>query len=135
MYCPRCRDEYREGFTWCPDCDTALVDGLPRVPVETNIEDRETQEGAGVPDAEQEDDDESLVPVGQYFNAIEAHGHRMALEQAGLRAWVCDENIGATYGVGIGTKLQVRAGDEAAARHPGDGLGRGLGGFVVRPAR
>jgi hypothetical protein len=116
MYCPRCRDEYREGFTWCPDCDTALVDGLPRVPVETNIEDRETQEGAGVPDAEQEDDDESLVPVGQYFNAIEAHGHRMALEQAGLRAWVCDENIGATYGVGIGTKLQVRAGDEAAAR-------------------
>jgi hypothetical protein len=116
MYCPRCRDEYREGFTWCPDCDTALVDGLPPVPVETNIEDRETQEGAGVPDAEQEDDDESLVPVGQYFNAIEAHGHRMALEQAGLRAWVCDENIGATYGVGIGTKLQVRVGDEAAAR-------------------
>ena len=61
-------------------------------------------------------DDQPPVTVGQYFNPIEAYGHRMALEQAGVRAWVCDEHIGATYGVAIGTKLQVRAGDEAAAR-------------------
>jgi hypothetical protein len=27
-YCPRCRYEYREGFTKCPDCDAALVDVL-----------------------------------------------------------------------------------------------------------
>src|SRR5712691_1581714 len=115
MYCPRCRDEYREGFTWCRDCDAALVDRLPPVPGKTNIEDRETEEGAGAPGAEQEHDDQPLVTVGQYFNPIEAQGHRMALEQAGLRAWVCDESIGAIYRVGVGTRLQVRAQDEVAA--------------------
>lgn len=29
MYCPNCRSEYRVGFTWCKDCDVALVDELP----------------------------------------------------------------------------------------------------------
>jgi hypothetical protein len=25
MFCPRCKCEYREGFTICADCDVALV--------------------------------------------------------------------------------------------------------------
>jgi hypothetical protein len=29
VFCPRCGDEYREGFTWCHDCDVALVETLP----------------------------------------------------------------------------------------------------------
>lgn len=29
MYCPRCKSEYREGFTDCADCHVALVDALP----------------------------------------------------------------------------------------------------------
>lgn len=29
MFCPRCRDEYREGFTHCQDCAVDLVDALP----------------------------------------------------------------------------------------------------------
>ncbi len=29
MYCPSCRSEYRAGFTWCKDCDVALVAELP----------------------------------------------------------------------------------------------------------
>jgi membrane protease YdiL (CAAX protease family) len=106
MYCPRCRDEFRGGFTWCNDCNVALVDDPDAAPADPGT----AREGTDILD------DQPPVTVGQYFNAIEAHGHRMALEQAGLRAWVRDENIGATYGVGIGTKLQVRAGDEAAAR-------------------
>ena len=28
-YCPKCRAEYREGFTECADCEVALVDELP----------------------------------------------------------------------------------------------------------
>jgi Putative prokaryotic signal transducing protein len=28
MYCPNCRSEYRSGFTWCKDCDVALVPQL-----------------------------------------------------------------------------------------------------------
>jgi Putative prokaryotic signal transducing protein len=29
MYCPNCTSEYRTGFTWCKDCDVALVAELP----------------------------------------------------------------------------------------------------------
>lgn len=29
MFCPRCRAEYREGFTVCADCHIPLVDELP----------------------------------------------------------------------------------------------------------
>ena len=28
MICPKCKTEYRDGFTRCADCDTALVDKL-----------------------------------------------------------------------------------------------------------
>jgi len=29
MFCPRCKAEYRPGFTRCADCDVDLVEGLP----------------------------------------------------------------------------------------------------------
>jgi len=57
-----------------------------------------------------------LVTIGRYFNPLEAHAHRMALEEASLPAWVSDESGGAMFGVGVGSRLQVRAEDEAAAR-------------------
>jgi hypothetical protein len=59
---------------------------------------------------------QALVTVGRYFSAVEAHAHRMALNAAGLDAWVCDESVGTMYGVGVGARLQVRDGDETSAR-------------------
>ncbi|MCC6488368.1 MAG: DUF2007 domain-containing protein [Candidatus Hydrogenedentes bacterium] len=32
MFCPKCRTEYREGFTTCADCGATLVDTLPPEP-------------------------------------------------------------------------------------------------------
>jgi hypothetical protein len=32
MFCPKCRAEYREGFTVCGDCGTTLVPELPPEP-------------------------------------------------------------------------------------------------------
>jgi len=29
MFCPKCKCEYREGFTMCPDCNVSLADVLP----------------------------------------------------------------------------------------------------------
>jgi len=57
-----------------------------------------------------------LVTVARYSTPLEAHVRRMALEGAGLPAWVTDEAVGTMYGMGIGSRLQVRAEDEAAAR-------------------
>jgi hypothetical protein len=74
-------------------------------------------------------EDQPLVTIARFFSPPEAHGARMALEEAGIPAWVADEVGGTFYGVGIGARVRVRAQDEAAAREvlaagpvPGDAL-------------
>ena len=57
-----------------------------------------------------------LVTMGRYFSPIEAHAQRLAFEQAGIEAWVSDEILGTSYGLGVGARLQVRVEDEASAR-------------------
>lgn len=56
------------------------------------------------------------VTIANFFSPAEAHVSRMALEEAGIAAWVADEAGGTMYGVGIGARLQVRAEDEGTAR-------------------
>jgi hypothetical protein len=38
MFCPVCRDEFREGFSRCPDCDVSLVVRLSEPEPETSSE-------------------------------------------------------------------------------------------------
>jgi hypothetical protein len=59
---------------------------------------------------------EPTVTIASSFGPPEAHASRMALEEAGIPAWVVDEAGGTMYGVGIGVRLQVRAKDESSAR-------------------
>jgi hypothetical protein len=59
---------------------------------------------------------EPTATIATFFSPAEAHASRMALEDAGIRAWVVDEAGGTMYGVGIGARLQVRAKDQGAAR-------------------
>ena len=68
------------------------------------------------PEGEDVLEGQQLVTVGSYNSAAVAHLQRMALEEAGLQAWVCDETVGGWYPVGIGLRLQVRVEDETAAR-------------------
>ena len=56
------------------------------------------------------------VTVASFFSPGEAHGSRMALEEAGIPAWVADESGGTLFGMGIGSRVQVRATDVDAAR-------------------
>ena len=38
MFCPKCKDEYRDGFYVCAECNVALVHDLPEVPEPEYIE-------------------------------------------------------------------------------------------------
>jgi hypothetical protein len=68
------------------------------------------------PEGEDVVEHQKLVVVGRYFTPADAHNGRLALEGSGLKAWVVDETLGAIYGVGIGTRLLVRAEDKEAAQ-------------------
>jgi len=58
---------------------------------------------------------QSLVTVGRFFSPVEAHTARLALESAGVTAWVAEEILGTAYGVGVGSRLQVRVEDLPSA--------------------
>jgi len=64
------------------------------------------------PEGEDVVEAQEFVTLGNFFSPVEAHAHRLALEQAGVAAWVFDEMVG----IGLGARLQVRAEDEGAAR-------------------
>jgi hypothetical protein len=59
---------------------------------------------------------QDLVTLARYFSPVEAHMHRMALEEAGIPAWVLDEGLGTFYGIAVGPRLQVRREDLDGAR-------------------
>ena len=62
------------------------------------------------------DEFERIVTVARFISGAEAQSARTALEDAGIAASVTDEVLGGMYGVAVGSRLQVRASDESAAR-------------------
>lgn len=59
---------------------------------------------------------EPTVTIATFFSPAEGHASRMALEEAGIPAWIMDEAGGTMYGVGVGVRLQVRVKEADAAR-------------------
>jgi Putative prokaryotic signal transducing protein len=70
VFCPKCGDEFREGYSVCPDCDVSLVYQLPE---------------------QREPPSEEFVTVATFENQIEASVARGALEAAGISAFVPEE--------------------------------------------
>jgi len=95
-FCPKCRAEYREGFSRCSDCDVDLVDELPR---------------------EEEDfEEEDLVPIHTFTGDLYAEMVKEALENAGISCILQKTTIstvtvvsGATEGAA--TQVLVRRSD------------------------
>jgi len=94
MYCPNCRGEYREGFTWCQDCDVALVDALPDEPAEEEPKDRgvpgddengEGVEGQGTEGGAGPDREKSLRALELLLVLFVAFGRPVLLS---IRDWV-----------------------------------------------
>jgi Cys-tRNA synthase (O-phospho-L-seryl-tRNA:Cys-tRNA synthase) len=70
LFCPKCRDEFREGFAVCPDCDVSLVNQLPE---------------------QKQPPAEEFVTVATFENLIAASVARGALEAAGIHAFVPED--------------------------------------------
>lgn len=69
MFCPSCRDEFRPGFTECPDCHESLVAELPA---------EDGEEGVG------------LVEIERFASVLDAERALGWLEEAGISAFVPD---------------------------------------------
>jgi hypothetical protein len=78
-YCPKCRAEYREGFTECADCGVALVGELP---------------------PEDEMDYSDLVTVMLIANEAELMCAESLLQDAGIRYFARGEGIQDLFGLG-----------------------------------
>lgn len=76
MFCPKCGDEFRPGFSVCPECAVSLVDELP--PQES-------------PEAQA---NQELVTVATFRTMFDASVARGALEADGLSSFVPGENMG-----------------------------------------
>lgn len=53
--------------------------------------------------------------IRKFFNIADAQACRLALESAGIPAWIADEGLGSIYGVGVGIRVQVRLEDREKA--------------------
>jgi len=75
MFCPRCKAEYRRGFTRCNECDVPLVFRLP------------------VPQQESFEEETKLVVVRTYNNKLDADVDRMTLEAAGIESMLRSDGV------------------------------------------
>ena len=114
-WCPKCKSEYREGFTECATCHVPLVDELPEED-ETRIQDTVQDEPA-----------EGIVqianPIAVYTSErrIDAEMIRDMLQDSGIAAGmrqVMIQQSGAVSGrrARYGVELVVDAADTARAR-------------------
>lgn len=106
MFCPRCGDEYRPGFTRCSDCDVDLVENPP-----ARIEDAEPLELITV----LETGDQSMVAVAR--SVLEAANIPCIARNEKLQNLFGWGTIGTGYNVAMGPiRLQVLREDEEVAR-------------------
>src|SRR5258707_7693553 len=115
-YCPKCRSEYRQGFDWCPDCKTALVEALA---------------SEALPDDQGESsshpEGEALVTVGTFANPTMASLLASRLEAEGIETFIDDvetlsmDPLWATALGGVKVSVRVseaELGREIAGRPP-----------------
>ena len=105
MFCPKCGDEYRPGFTRCADCDTDLVAELPAAEEPSPLEMVTVLETG----------DQSLVAVAK--SVLDGAGIPCIARNERLQNLFGWGTIGTGYSVAMGPiRLQVLEEDAATAR-------------------
>jgi hypothetical protein len=85
MFCPKCRSEFRDGFTRCFKCGTDLVAELPLEKPQTTPIPTPRREVTGAP--------RDLVKFASFLTPLDAYLTRMRLEAAGIDCFLFDENL------------------------------------------
>jgi hypothetical protein len=100
MFCPKCKKEYREGFSRCADCEVVLIPALPQ-----ELE----------PTAEYVD----LIDIKTFSSRHEAELARGFLESNGVSAEVAGDDYGGIHpglSFSTGVRLLVKAEDVEEAK-------------------
>ncbi|MCE5313845.1 MAG: DUF2007 domain-containing protein [Armatimonadota bacterium] len=100
-FCPKCKYEYRTGFSKCPDCDVELVDELPEA-------------------AKPLDESLDLVCIGTYPFDPPAQAARVTLESQGIPTVLQNSVMSQTDIILVfadgGVRLMVRSEDVQRAK-------------------
>jgi hypothetical protein len=77
MFCPKCKTEYRDGFTRCIDCEIDLVESLPQAAVEDKKENKTKIDGS-------DNEDITFVPLLSTYNLGDIALLRSILDGQGI---------------------------------------------------
>ena len=108
MFCPKCRAEYREGFTECSDCKVPLVSELPLEPEpeEEEIVELVTVLATGSP---------AIIVMAKCL--LDDAKIRYFAKGEGLQEWFVLGRVGTGFNPIIGpVQIQVLKDDEEVAR-------------------
>jgi hypothetical protein len=106
MFCPKCKAEYREGFTHCSDCDVDLVYSLPD---EQNIPQEENEiKSQQVSDPGIDRDGLTFIPLLSTYNLGDIAMLRSILDGQGIEFYLQGENASYIRGYMDPTILMVR---------------------------
>jgi len=99
MFCPKCKAEYREGFTHCLDCDVDLVASLPK--------EEELAENENIVEEENENDI-TFIPVLSTYNLGDIALIKSILDDQGIEYFLQGENTAYIRGYMDPSILMVR---------------------------
>ncbi len=101
MFCPKCKTEYRPGYTVCADCGVGLVDRLPPEP--------ELDKPIGVEGSQPPDSDIQFEHILDTFNATDVAVIKCALDAEDIDYWFHGEFAAANLYGSIPMRLMVRS--------------------------
>jgi hypothetical protein len=98
MFCPKCKAEYREGFTMCADCNVKLVNSLDEIK-----NDKKTDNVLNP-----KDDNTTFIPVLSTYNLGDIALIKSILDNEGIEYFLQGENTAYIRGYMDPTILMVR---------------------------
>jgi hypothetical protein len=100
MFCPKCKTEYREGFSRCADCDVDLIPELP-------------------PEPEPSEEYVDLINIKTYSSRHDAELAKSFLASNGVNAVVSGDDYGGIHpglSFSTGVRLLVKEEDVEKAK-------------------